>query len=100
MALCSRSVLLIRSEVGKQTGLKHTPSISFTRDTIPEAAANIEDLAARARAADAAVAAARDGAVHAGDPDPYRTPDDSDDSDDDDDDLAELDDDELSDSDR
>jgi ribosome-binding factor A len=91
---------LIRSEVGKQTGLKHTPSISFTRDTIPEAAANIEDLVARARAADAAVAAARDGAVHAGDPDPYRTPDESDDSDDDDDDLTELDDDELSDSDR
>ena len=29
----------------------------------------------RARAADAAVAAARDGAVHAGDPDPYRVPD-------------------------
>src|SRR5580692_11916867 len=29
---------LIRSEVGKQTGLKHTPSISFTRDTVPDTA--------------------------------------------------------------
>src|SRR5271166_4428555 len=65
---------LIRSEVGKQTGLKHTPSISFSQDTIPDTARSIEDLVARARAADAAVAAARDGAVHAGDPDPYRVP--------------------------
>ena len=63
---------LIRSEVGKQTGLKHTPSISFSQDTVPDTARTIEDLVARARAADAAVAAARDGAVHAGDPDPYR----------------------------
>lgn len=62
---------LIRSEVGKQTGLKHTPSISFTRDTVPEVARNIEELVARARSADAAVAATRAGAVPAGDPDPY-----------------------------
>ena len=76
---------LIRSEVGKQTGLKHTPSISFSRDTVPEAARAIEDLVAKARAADAAVAAARTGAVPAGDPDPYRTagPDDAVDEDDD-----------------
>jgi ribosome-binding factor A len=65
---------LIRSEVGKQTGLKHTPSISFSQDTVPDSARTIEDLVARARAADAAVAATRAGAVPAGDPDPYRTP--------------------------
>jgi ribosome-binding factor A len=94
---------LIRSEVGKQTGLKHTPSISFTQDTVPDTARNIEDLVARARAADAAVAAARAGAVPAGDPDPYRTPgDDSDDSDDElDDDLDDDDsDDDLDDDER
>jgi ribosome-binding factor A len=84
---------LIRSEVGRQTGLKHTPSISFTRDTVPEAARNIEDLVERARAADAAVAAVRDGAVHAGDPDPYRTDEDDDDEDDDPADGDETDDD-------
>jgi ribosome-binding factor A len=67
---------LIRSEVGKQTGLKHTPSISFSQDTLPDNARNIEDLVERARAADAVVAAARAGAVPAGDPDPYRTPED------------------------
>jgi len=66
---------LIRSEVGRQTGLKHTPSISFSQDTVPDTARTIEDLVAKARAADAAVAAVRDGAVHAGDPDPYRVPD-------------------------
>ena len=65
---------LIRSEVGKQTGLKHSPSISFSRDTVPDNARTIEDLVARARAADAAVAAARADAVPAGDPDPYREP--------------------------
>jgi ribosome-binding factor A len=74
---------LIRSEVGKQTGLKHTPSISFIRDTVPDSARAIEDLVARARAADAAVAAARADAVPAGDPDPYRTVRDDDDDDDD-----------------
>jgi ribosome-binding factor A len=64
---------LIRSEVGKQTGLKHTPSISFTQDTIPDTARTIEDLVAKAKEADAKVAAVRADAVHAGDPDPYRT---------------------------
>ena len=64
---------LIRSEVGRQTGVKHTPSITFEPDTVPDTAAAIEDAVARARAADAAVAAARAGAVPAGDPDPYRT---------------------------
>ena len=64
---------LIRSEVGKQTGLKHTPSLAFVRDTLPQTSKHIEDLVARAKAADAALAASREGAVPAGDPDPYRT---------------------------
>ena len=72
---------LIRSEVGRQTGLKHTPSISFSQDTVPDTARTIEDLVAKAREADAAVAAARDGAVHAGDPDPYRVADNDSDED-------------------
>jgi ribosome-binding factor A len=82
---------LIRSEVGKQTGLKHTPSISFSQDTVPDTARTIEDLVARARAADAAVAAVRDGAVHAGDPDPYRAPDDGKEGDAEDEDAEEED---------
>jgi ribosome-binding factor A len=63
---------LIRSEVGRQTGLRHTPSLSFVRDTLPEGARHLEELVARARAADEALAAAREGAEPAGDPDPYR----------------------------
>jgi ribosome-binding factor A len=76
---------VIRSEVGRQTGIKHTPSIAFQLDKVPDTAAAIEDAVARARAADAALAAARAGAVPAGDPDPYRTPRVADDDDDDDD---------------
>src|SRR5215831_10592435 len=65
---------LIRTEVGRQTGLRHTPSLTFVRDTLPEGAQHMEDLVARARAADAALAAASEGAQPAGDPDPYRPP--------------------------
>jgi ribosome-binding factor A len=63
---------VIRSEVGRQTGLRHTPSLSFVPDTLPETSQHIEDLVARARAADAALAASREGAAWAGDPDPYK----------------------------
>ena len=65
---------LIRSEVGRQTGLRHTPSLSFVRDTLPEGAQHMEELVARARAADEALAQAREGAKPAGYPDPYRVP--------------------------
>jgi len=34
---------VIRSEVGRQTGLKHTPSITFVPDTLPEGARRMED---------------------------------------------------------
>src|SRR6202035_5864275 len=65
---------VIRSEVGHQTGLKHTPSLTFVADTLPEGARHVEDLVARAREADARLAEVREGAVPAGDPDPYREP--------------------------
>lgn len=63
---------LIRSEVGKQLGLRHTPSIEFFLDAVPETARQIEDLLSRARNSDAAVAAQAEGAQYAGDPDPYK----------------------------
>jgi ribosome-binding factor A len=65
---------VIRSEVGHQTGLKHTPSLTFVADTLPEGARHMEDLVAQAREADARLAEVREGAVPAGDPDPYRDP--------------------------
>ncbi|MEJ7707553.1 MAG: 30S ribosome-binding factor RbfA [Nocardioidaceae bacterium] len=49
---------LIRSEVGKQLGMRHTPTLEFILDALPQSAAHIEELLAKARSDDAAVAAA------------------------------------------
>jgi ribosome-binding factor A len=65
---------LIRSEVGKQLGMRHVPSLEFIHDALPESARHLDDLLARARESDAAVAAAAAGAVPAGEADPYRKP--------------------------
>src|SRR5216683_45610 len=73
-AALASAVGIIRSEVGRQTGLRHTPSLEFRPDTLPDNARNIEELVARAREADAALAAVREGAQPAGDADPYRVP--------------------------
>jgi len=66
---------VLRSAVGQQTGIKFTPTLAFKLDTVPENAHRIEDLLAAARAADAEVAERAAGASYAGDPDPYRRPD-------------------------
>lgn len=63
---------LIRSEVGKQTGIKFTPTIAFVADAVPESAAHIEDLLAQARKRDEEVAGLASEATFAGDPDPYK----------------------------
>jgi ribosome-binding factor A len=65
---------LIRSEVGRQLGMRHVPSLTFVADALPENARHLDDVLAKARESDEAVAAARAGAVHAGEPDPYRKP--------------------------
>lgn len=65
---------LVRSDVGRATGLKHTPSVVFIPDAIPENAHHIEDLLRTARESDDEVSARRVGAEYAGDPDPYRVP--------------------------
>lgn len=65
---------LIRSEVGRQLGMRHTPTLEFILDALPETAAHIEDLLEQARRSDAEVAASAAGATYAGDPDPYRHP--------------------------
>jgi ribosome-binding factor A len=63
---------LIRSEVAKQLGMRHAPTLEFILDALPESAAHIEDLLTKARQSDAAVAAAAAGASYAGDADPYK----------------------------
>src|SRR6478672_8837052 len=65
---------LIRSEVGKQLGMRHVPTLEFIHDALPETARHLDDLLARARQSDAAVAASAAGAVHAGEADPYKKP--------------------------
>lgn len=72
---------LLRSTVGKQLGLKFTPTLEFVLDAVEEDAAHLEDVLVRARAQDAAVAAQAAGATYAGDPDPYRKPGEDDDED-------------------
>ncbi len=65
---------MLRTEVGRQTGIKFTPTLSFVLDAVPENASHIDELLAAAREADAAVERAAAAASYAGDPDPYRRP--------------------------
>jgi ribosome-binding factor A len=63
---------VLRSQVGRQTGVKFTPTLEFVADAVPETARSIEALLEQARDADAELHRARDGAAYAGDPEPYR----------------------------
>ena len=65
---------VVRAEVGRQTGVRHTPSLEFIADAVPENAAHIEELLAKVAAADAELHRAAAGATYAGEPDPYRAP--------------------------
>ncbi len=65
---------ILRSEVGRQTGVRFTPTLTFVPDALPESAKQIDDLLAVAAAADAQVEAVRQGARPAGEADPYRKP--------------------------
>ena len=65
---------IIRSEVGRQTGVRFTPTIAFLADAVPENAAHIDELLKAAAEADALVHQQAAHATHAGEPDPYRVP--------------------------
>ena len=65
---------ILRTEVGRQTGVKHTPSLAFILDALPESVHHIEDLLRQAAQQDASVQEQAAAAVYAGDPDPYRHP--------------------------
>src|SRR5580693_7602412 len=60
---------IIRTEVGRQLGLRHTPLLTFVADALPDSARRIDDLVAAAKNADAELAKSREGAQWAGDPD-------------------------------
>ena len=63
---------MLRTEVGRQLSMRHTPSLEFFLDAVPETAREIEELLERARRSDEEVAARAAGAQYAGDADPYR----------------------------
>ena len=70
---------VLRSEVGKQLGMRHVPTLEFIHDALPENARHLDELLAKARESDAKVAAAAAGATYAGEADPYRKPHEEDD---------------------
>ncbi|AQT82901.1 ribosome-binding factor A [Mycolicibacterium litorale] len=71
-AALDKATGVLRSKVGAGTGVRFTPTLTFVRDTVPDTAHRMEELLARARAADADVARIRAGATPAGDAQPYR----------------------------
>ncbi|UUN29503.1 30S ribosome-binding factor RbfA [Streptomyces sp. FIT100] len=69
---------VLRSEVGRQTGVRFTPTLTFVPDALPDTARTIDDLLDKARAKDAEVRQTAVGKAHAGEADPYRKPEDED----------------------
>jgi ribosome-binding factor A len=63
---------VLRTEVGRRTGVKFTPTLAFVLDRLPEDARHIDELVAVARAADEELARSARAAQPAGDPHPYR----------------------------
>ncbi|WP_066463565.1 30S ribosome-binding factor RbfA [Sanguibacter suarezii] len=63
---------MIRSEVGKQTGIRLTPTLEFHLDSVPETAEKFGEVLLEARRRDAELAALRENATYAGDADPYK----------------------------
>ena len=75
----------LRSFVGRGLGIRLTPSLEFILDALPEDAAHMDELLRQVAERDAELARERAAAGYAGDPDPYRRPQDEDGADDDED---------------
>jgi ribosome-binding factor A len=65
---------VIRSAVGKDLGVRVTPSIEFFLDGLPESALALDSLLAKVREQDAEVSKLRKEASYAGEPDAYKAP--------------------------
>lgn len=70
---------VLRTEVGRQTGVRFTPSLTFVADAIPDTARHLDDLLVKARQQDAEVRSVAVGKTYAGEADPYRKPGEDDD---------------------
>ena len=64
---------ILRSRVGRETGVRFTPTLTFRCDELPEGVRRIDEVLARVHDADAEVARIAADASPAGDPDPYRS---------------------------
>lgn len=65
---------VLRTQVGRQTGVRYTPSLTFVADVVPETTGRLEELLAQARNEDARVQQLASAASPAGERDPYRPP--------------------------
>jgi ribosome-binding factor A len=63
---------VLRAQVGRQTGVRYTPSLAFIADIVPQTTGRLEELLEQARQADARVQELASVATPAGDADPYR----------------------------
>jgi len=63
---------MLRTELGRVLGIRHTPSLAFIPDGVPENAAIIDDLLREAAARDEVVSRLAASAQYAGEADPYR----------------------------
>lgn len=63
---------ILRREVGRGLTIRLVPTLDLIPDTVPEAAAHLEEVLRVARQRDAELAEAAEGAEFAGDADPYR----------------------------
>lgn len=66
---------LLRSEVGRQTGVRFTPTLTFQLDAVQDNARHIEDLLVQAKLADEQVHRQAASAHYAAGPDAYRVSD-------------------------
>ena len=64
----------IRSALGRELGLRITPSIAFFEDGLPESAKALESLLEKVHEQDVEVAKLRETATYAGGEDPYKVP--------------------------
>ena len=71
-AALERAKGTLRTKVGAGTGVRFTPTLSFVLDKVPDTAAHMEELLARAREADADLARMREGKQPVGEANPYR----------------------------
>lgn len=65
---------MIRTEVGRNLGVRVTPTVEFVLDEVPETAAHLEAILRETAERDAELARLRDQATPAGEADPYKKP--------------------------